>query len=244
MEKRILDPHSYAYIFNELDPFITMVFVLIKPEAVYIIDTYCGSEYMAEIMADIENELKGKKLYVINTHFHWDHVWGNPYFEQTPIIAHYLCGTLMEESWETDLSEEGQHFKGEKRLVKPTVLIEDAGSWENEDIYIFHTPGHTRDGLSVLDKKSDFLYVGDNLERPIIQIYENNLDVYTDTLNKYVQMNPKQIHAGHSLAITLTEIEETIQYIDALKTGKPLELGDSFCQEIHESNQRYAAAEE
>ena len=73
MRKHMIHPSLYAYEFMELTPYKTYVYALQRDDKVYIIDTFCGSTFMDIIKADYP----GKDFVVINTHYHFDHIWGN-----------------------------------------------------------------------------------------------------------------------------------------------------------------------
>ena len=73
MKKLQITETLNAYEFEELIPYKTYVYALIKDDTVYIIDTFCGSAYMEIIKSDYPNS----SFIVINTHYHFDHIWGN-----------------------------------------------------------------------------------------------------------------------------------------------------------------------
>ncbi len=50
-----------------------------------------------KIRGIVEKEFNRKDFaFVINTHFHWDHAWGNQVFPEAVIIAHAGCPAMME----------------------------------------------------------------------------------------------------------------------------------------------------
>ena len=49
-----------------------------------------------EIRDFIEQELQVPVRYVINTHYHADHTWGNGFFPGVTVIAHTLCREWMD----------------------------------------------------------------------------------------------------------------------------------------------------
>ena len=82
---------------------------------------------------------------------------------------------------------------------------------------MFYSPGHTKDCISVYDTEDEFLYVGDNLERPHVFVESDDIDAYIKTLNSYLTLKPKKIFAGHTLELDENDIQETIAYLNNLK---------------------------
>lgn len=66
----------------------------------FIIDTGCGGDDSEALVSFREKAGGEKPVVVINTHFHFDHVWGNRFFGNCTIIAHKECGRLMRDTKE------------------------------------------------------------------------------------------------------------------------------------------------
>jgi glyoxylase-like metal-dependent hydrolase (beta-lactamase superfamily II) len=61
-----------------------------------VIDSSGFPSTARRMRAIIEREFKRTDFaYVINTHFHWDHAWGNQVFPEAVIIGHEDCPALM-----------------------------------------------------------------------------------------------------------------------------------------------------
>src|SRR5512146_2750274 len=77
--------------------------VVIGPQWAVVIDTLALPEETLAMRAFIEEELSVPVRYVINTHYHADHSWGNCYFPGATIVAHALCRELMLEKGSASL---------------------------------------------------------------------------------------------------------------------------------------------
>ena len=64
---------------------------VIGPNWAIVIDTLAIPEETIQIRDFIEQELNLPIRYVIDTHYHADHAWGNCIFPGATIIAHTLC---------------------------------------------------------------------------------------------------------------------------------------------------------
>ncbi|HBF41521.1 MAG TPA: hypothetical protein DDW19_07075, partial [Anaerolineaceae bacterium] len=62
-----------------------------------VIDTLAMPEETLEMRSYIEEELGVPVRYVINTHYHADHSWGNCFFPGATILSHTLCRDLLEQ---------------------------------------------------------------------------------------------------------------------------------------------------
>lgn len=232
MNKIQLTNDVYALEYDELTSYLTYVYLIIRDNTLFIIDTFCGSDYMEEI----------KQMYpdyhycVINTHYHFDHIWGNVAFKAEEIYAHSLCKEAMLRHKEEDYLNNKQFLKGKKEIVAPFHLIEDHYYFKEADIELIYTPGHSEDGISIYDHRHQWLFAGDNLEKPIIQLERQHLSVYRDTLKKYLQLPIKCFFGGHTLKLTKADIQYMINYLDQIESGENLHFDDPHVQTIHLKN--------
>lgn len=234
MKRDTLNKDTVAFTFDTLEGFDTSVYVIEKKERIYVIDTFCGPEAMLPIVEAFPS-MKTKEVVVINTHFHWDHIWGNVAFKDKKIVSHRLCKHLIQEHWHRQIMHNGKYQMGDVQMMIPSITFEDRLEWE-DGILLFHSPGHTEDGISVFDQETGLLIVGDNLEMPLIYVEAGDLDAYITTLLKYEALNPKKITASHTLHIEKYMLEETIYYLKALKSDKLITFEDENKQCIHETN--------
>lgn len=233
MDQERLTARATAYRFLDL-PMPTFVYVIATARRVWVIDTFCGSLCMESIVKDLP---KGREVMVVNTHFHWDHVWGNCAFPGE-VISHRRCRELMAANWERDLARYGTYRRGRVDLRLPTITFETRLTFPEEGIELFYSPGHTGDSISLFDHEDRLLYVGDNLERPLVYVEDPDLDTYLRTLEEYKKYRPKLLLAGHAQNITLGEMEGTIAYLRQLKAGTEVTFATEEERRIHEANQK------
>jgi len=207
-----ISENSTVYTFDELQEYLTNVFVIEKKNRVYIIDTFCGDGYMKPILKSLGN----KEIVVINTHFHWDHVLGNCCFDGCTIISHEKCRKLLEECWESQLAENKKYILGNADKKLPNVTFDSKIYFEDDKIELFYSPGHTVDSISIYDYEEEILYVGDNLEKPMISVESNDIEAYIKTLETYISYKSKKIMAGHTLNLNERDILHTIGYLKGL----------------------------
>ena len=215
MIKEELSKRATVYKFDEINDYITYVYVIKSSKYIYVIDTFCGPDYMKEIIEDIKNSIN--HTLVINTHFHWDHIWGNCAFNKCNIISHSLCPVMIDKSWDEMYYDNKMYIKGEMTKRLPDTIFDNILDFPADNIKIFHSPGHTVDSISIFDSEDNFLYVGDNLERPRVFVESPDIDTYIKTITDYLKYNAKNIFAGHTLDLNEKDIHDTVEYLERFK---------------------------
>lgn len=234
MKKLQITETLNAYEFEELIPYKTYVYALKKDDTVYIIDTFCGSAYMEIIKSDYPNS----SFIVINTHYHFDHIWGNHSFSDCPIYAHQSCREMIRRHGAQDLQEQAQYFQGVHKLIPPNHCFDGRQLTLSDGLLLLYTPGHTIDGISLYDQEQNALFVGDNLEKPLIQIEKGLLREYKQTLKDYLSLPVEHFYAGHTLYMTKADVADSLAYIHALLAGEPLYFNNAETQSMHAENMK------
>ncbi len=97
-----------------------------------------GIPSTARLMRDIIRQEFGRDdfVYLINTHYHWDHSWGNMAFPETKTIAHEGCGHLMREN-ESQMSRTIESFQRNLEESRRRLEGMEAGSDEEKQTRAF-----------------------------------------------------------------------------------------------------------
>ena len=166
----------------------------------YVIDTGFGSGSVEPILAYLGGD--PKPIIVVNTHFHWDHVWGNWMFPNSIIIAHTECRELMEQTWHEEVRQNANFIDGEVRKHMPNLLIDSSIYFPNDGIRIFRTPGHSPDCISIYDETDKILYAGDNIgdtDDDILPHIGTNIETFRNkVINAYKQYDFDVCISGHN----------------------------------------------
>ncbi len=129
-----------------------------------IIDPGCYfEEEREELKAFIEGE-ELKPVYLINTHCHLDHVFGNKYVSETwqlPLHLHenekIVLGFAPKSAEMYGLPFD--NYSGEMKLLQPGSSIPIG----DEELLILFTPGHSPGSLSFYNQTAGFVISGDAL---------------------------------------------------------------------------------
>lgn len=195
------------------------------PQWAVVIDTLAMPEETLAMRGFIEEELSVPVRYVINTHYHADHTWGNSFFPGATIIGHSLCRELMLTKGAPALEsarKQNPIFK-QVKLVPPHLTF-DQGQLSlrvgKKNLILLSTPGHSNDGISVLVEEDRVLFAGDSF-LPLPYLVDGDMDVMSGTIKKIGKMGLENIVQGHGDIILRGEIEdavkENLSYLSAIR---------------------------
>ncbi len=186
---------------------------IICDKFVVIVDT---SYFLDSLRSDLEElrRITGHKVgFVINTHYHSDHAYGNTLFG-CPIIAHAECPRLMKKVRKQEIQEilEGETepiFREQMRKLRlryPSILFKKSYRIKsNPAIEVIHVGGHTPDLSIVHVPDEGILFASDNMfgskhpsghSHPYIARRSNLID-WILALERIHNMNTKAIVPGH-----------------------------------------------
>lgn len=167
----------------------------------YIIDTGAGGADVAPVLTYIVGSTK--PIIVVNTHCHWDHIFGNHVFDGNLIIAHTSCPDMIPagEEWDEAIRQLSGRLAGDVRRCPPNLTFEDRLHFPEDGITIFHTPGHSRDCISVYDAVDKVLYAGDNIGDTVDEIVpwiDTDLETFRQMIETYKSYNFDICICGHN----------------------------------------------
>ena len=199
--------------------------VIVGPQWAVLIDTLALPEETLEMRDYIEEELKVPVRYIINTHHHGDHCWGNSFFPGATVIGHTLCRQMMMEKGSAALDAARKQNPAYKQVkLVPPHLTFDGGTLSlrvgKKNLILMPMLGHSEDGIGVLVEEDRVLFAGDAF-MPIPYIVDGNIDVISETIKGIGKMGLENIVQGHGDIILRGEIEEAVKenlnYLSAIR---------------------------
>ena len=199
--------------------------VIVGPQWAVVIDTLAQPEETLGIREFVEHELSVPVRYVINTHYHADHSWGNCFFPGATIIAHEHCRELLAEQGIPSLESVSKQNAAlrQVKIVLPHMTFSQ-GSMTlrvgKKHLTLMTTLGHSEDGISVLVEEDRVLFAGDAF-MPVPYIVDGNVGDIVASIERIGHMGLENIVQGHGDIILRGEIEgsikENLDYIAAIK---------------------------
>ena len=87
-------------IYARLHENLTNAGIIVGDEGVLIIDSLRMPSFARDLISDVKLITDKPVKYVIDTHAHWDHSWGNEEFPDATIIGHQNCYVeMMDDKW-------------------------------------------------------------------------------------------------------------------------------------------------
>lgn len=187
--------------------------VILTPEGAVVIDTLPFPSETREIVEFVRSQSSSKVIFVINTHSHADHVYGNYLFPAADVVAHRLCRQAMVKHAVEGLEKAKEQTPELSSVVVrlPNLAFDGELTLRlgGKTIQLVHMPGHTADSIVALVKEDRILFSGDAM-MPVPHIVWGDLEDMVESLRAIRKMNLENIVQGHGEVLLRGEINETI----------------------------------
>ena len=213
-------------------------FVVITNRCAVVIDTFSTPEDAAQMMKLVRPALERpalgsslqprRQLLVVNTHQHYDHVWGNDLFAAgkefaAPILASELSREPARAQTDKLLGKQAEEprFAG-LQLLEPNLYFQDEFLIDGGDLSLrlIPAPGHTPDQIVVWIPELSLLLAADALEFPFPYVANPaDLPVMLETMRKLRTLNPKTVLPCHGGVHDASLIDHNLAYFAALETN-------------------------
>jgi glyoxylase-like metal-dependent hydrolase (beta-lactamase superfamily II) len=199
--------------------------VIAGPQWAVLIDTLALPEETLEMRDFIENDLKVPVRYIVTTHHHADHSWGNSFFPGATVIGHTLCRELMlkKSTVALEAARKQNPIYRQVKIVPPHLTFE-SGTISlrvgKKNLVMMPLEGHSKDGIGVLLDEDRVLFAGDAF-MPLPFIVDGDIEKTTNTIKNIGKMGLENIIQGHGDIILRGEIEdavkENLNYLNAIR---------------------------
>jgi quinoprotein relay system zinc metallohydrolase 2 len=201
---------------------------VVGSKGVAVIDTGGSVKVGKQLREAIRKVTPLPVLYVINTHVHPDHVYGNASFlaDNPKFIGHDKLATAMELRREqyAKLNARllGKDAEGSE-LIKPTMSVKTTLELDLGDrklVLMAHPNAHTNTDVSVMESKASTLFTGDLLFIERTPTLEGDIKGLIGELEKLKTSPTKQVVPGHGPVTKdwKVAIENELRYLNALLT--------------------------
>ncbi|MDJ0925709.1 MAG: MBL fold metallo-hydrolase [Acidimicrobiia bacterium] len=156
------------------DSFQLNIGVVLGAEAVLLVDTRENHRRADELRGELGALTELPVAWVVNSHYHWDHTWGNSRFPEALIWGHDRCRSEMVENGEAARRQVLEWMPAEQRPEVEEVVITPPTETFPSSALIdiggrvvelrYHGLGHTNSDIVVRVTDAGVLFAGDLIE--------------------------------------------------------------------------------
>ncbi|MDA8433896.1 MAG: MBL fold metallo-hydrolase [Nitrospiraceae bacterium] len=218
--------------------------VIIGNDGIAVVDTLISAKEADRFIRDIRSISDKPIRYVINTHSHLDHTFGNSEFARlgAVIVSHENCRKNMLANGEANLKKAGAYGLTEKemegtRLSYPSLTFSDRmeiGLGGQTIQLIYPGPSHTDGSIMVYLPDKRILFAGDILFTDYHpNIASADLDSWLTVLDRVAALDAEKIVPGHGPLSANKDLADMKGYITLFdKKAKELAAASSDPQYI------------
>jgi len=211
-----------------------------------VIDTWASPVSAKKASAIIRKIFNKPVTYVINTHHHWDHTFGNQVFTGAEIIGHKHCAEDMKTSYksaddrkhELDKALKGTDYQSIQSYIQevqhsirqnfvltpPTKLVNEKEILilGNLKVILYHAPGlHTRSNLIIYIPEIGLLFTRREFQHDSLPVFEVGIELpaLIKNLEEILASGKpiKYIIPGHGDPIANPDLKVPLAYLQALQ---------------------------
>ena len=212
---------------------------IVGDESIAVIDT--GGSYLVakELLKYISDNFKQPVKYVINTHAHLDHVYGNVVFSDVDIYGHKDLPKALKSR--ADIYQRiNDRYLGkiseQSPLILPNKFVEinkpESIDLGNIEIRLqAYQIAHTESDLTVFDEKTKILWSGDLVFSERTPVVDGDIHGFIKTLEEINKMEINFVIPGHGLPSSKEyAIQPMIEYLVILRDDirKFIDNGESL----------------
>lgn len=219
-----LDTGVYARLHEGL----TNSGIIIGDDSVLVIDSLRMPSFARSLMEDVRKLTDKPVKYVIDTHSHWDHSWGNQEFPEAAIIGHENCYSEMvdvewNEEWKNKILSSGDAWSDEANVVTitpPEITYQDSMRiyfGGREIILKYLGKAHTSGDTFIHLPKERIVFTGDVAQDGgVPYLGDSYPDEWLDTDDRMAELPVDRFVSGHGPVGDINALKTARDFIHSL----------------------------
>jgi glyoxylase-like metal-dependent hydrolase (beta-lactamase superfamily II) len=189
--------------------------VVTSPEMAIAIDTLPFPEETTQLRNFVEQELQVPIRFVINTHYHADHTWGNYLFPGAKVISHTVCRQMLLDKGMSALEKaKAQNSSLKNVKIKLPEITFDQGELVlrvgKKTLRLFSFPGHCDGAIAVLIEEDRILFSGDTV-MSVPYIVDGDIDDTINSMKLVRKLGLENLVQGHGDIILRGEVDQMMK---------------------------------
>ncbi len=213
------DTHNHGAIAN--------IGFIVGDKCVAVVDSGGNPEEGVALKKAVEKITDKPICYVINTHVHPDHIYGNIAFkaEGVKFVGHHKLARAMSTrgGYYVDRAKEQLGIELDAgNIIPPTLEVKgnmkiDLGNRILE--LTAHPTAHTDNDLSIYDKDTDTLWLSDLLFREHLPVLDGSLNGWIAELERLQKRDFRYVIPGHGALVTdwKNSLKPQLRYLGKLR---------------------------
>ena len=198
--------------------------IVIGEEGILVIDTLTSGNEAQRFINDIRKVSNKHILFVVNTHYHLDHTFGNGKFKKlgAAVIAHENCSKNIVKYGNATLENASaygftpQDIEGTK-IASPVITFQDRLEIDlggQKVRLIYPGPSHTDGSILVYLPEKKILFAGDMLFTDYHpNLIDGNIQAWKKALDYMLSLEAETIIPGHGPISRKRDVEDMKKYL-------------------------------
>jgi glyoxylase-like metal-dependent hydrolase (beta-lactamase superfamily II) len=198
--------------------------IIIGTDGVLVVDTLISAKEGERFLADIRKVTSKPIKYVVNTHTHLDHAFGNCVFARigATVISHTDDRTMLKKDGEGTLKNIGNFGLKAEDMVGTSIVYPTLAFSDRMQIYLGDetvelirvSPSHTAGSIVVSVPSKKLLFAGDILFTDFHPFMaDGDISGWTTTIDALLAMDVEKIIPGHGPLSTKKDLRDMKEYL-------------------------------
>lgn len=191
---------------------------IVSEEGVLVIDSLMTPSLATRLLSEIRSVSKAPIRYLVDTHYHGDHVFGNQYFVPAPIIGHRNCRRELIEKFDANMRRYTSSRPelipelAQIRMTLPDVTFEermDIRLGDREINLIYLGRAHSAGDILLHLPQDGVLYAGDIAFHRILPAFpDGHITKWLAVMEQTRELDFATIVPGHGPVGTKADFDE------------------------------------